>query len=271
MILVGTSGYGYHEWSPAFYPMGLCYEDYLSHYAQHFSCCELSHTFFHMPSPRNLSRLVRKVPESFRFTVKLNRRLTHERGADLQLAKSFTRSVRPLMESGQLGAVLAQFPFSFMNNPYSRAYLCRLRAALELPLVAELRNDTWRNPETLAFLRGWGIGLAAIDAPALGGFMPPMAVATSAIGYVRFHGRDATSWWRRGSPLRYEYRYRQRELMSWLPRIREIARGAEETFVSFNNHRRTHAVANAATMSRLLARSSRSKKRVSARQSAQVG
>lgn len=271
MFRVGTSGYGYHEWSPAFYPLGLCYEDYLSHYAQHFSCCELSHTFFHMPSAHGLSRLVGKVPESFRFTAKLHRRLTHERGTDLQLARTFARSMKPLVESGQLGAVLAQFPFSFLNNPHSRAYLCRLRAMLELPLVAELRNQTWRNPETLAFLQGWGIGFAAIDAPALGGFMPPMAVATSKIGYMRFHGRDATSWWLSGNPHRYEYRYRQRELMSWVPRAREIARGANETFVFFNNHRRANAIANATTMAKLLSRSARSRKRIAAREDARVG
>lgn len=151
MIRIGTSGYGYHEWSPTFYPSGLCYADYLPHYAEHFACCELSQTFFEMPSHRELSRLVRRVPESFRFTAKLYRRLTHERDADLQLARSYARSVTPLVESGQLGAVLAQFPFSFLNNPHNRAYLCRLRAALELPLVAELRNESWRKPETLAF------------------------------------------------------------------------------------------------------------------------
>ncbi len=268
MIHVGTSGYGFHEWCPTFYPVGLCYQDYLSYYARHFTCCELSSTFFRMPTARDVSRLTLRVPETFQFTVKLFRRLTHERDADLGLAKTFAEALKPLSESNQLAAVLAQFPFSFVNNPYSRAYLCRLRAVLELPLVAELRNDTWLEPETIAFLKGWGIGLAAIDAPALGGFMPPTALATSGIGYVRFHGRNASSWWKHGSPHRYDYRYRQRELVSWIPRVREIARHSEHTFVFFNNHRHGHALANAATLSKLLCRN---RKNTAASPKARVG
>ena len=211
-----------------------------------------------MPTVREVSRLLQKVPEAFLFTAKLHRRLTHERDADLRLAKLFTEGLKPLSESNQLAAVLAQFPFSFVNNPHSRAYLCRLRAALELPLVAELRNDTWLEPETIAFLQGWGIGLAAVDAPLLGGFMPPTALATTEIGYVRFHGRNALSWWEKGSSHRYDYRYRQRELVSWIPRVREIAKHSQHTFVFFNNHRHRHAIANAVTLSKLLRRNQKS-------------
>lgn len=257
MIYVGTSGFGYHEWSPGFYPAGLCYADYLSHYARHFSCCEITSAFFQMPAGRSVARLRHSVPETFRFTTKLHRSLTHERDPDLRSARAYAEGVKPLTESGQLAAVLAQFPFSFINNPYSRAYLCRLRAALGLPLVAELRNDTWLRPETVAFLKGWGIGLVALDTPALGGFMPAQAHASSDIGYVRFHGRNAASWWRQGSPGRYDYRYRQRELMSWTPRVREIAKHAEHTFVFFNNRRHGHAPANAIAMTKLLQRNRR--------------
>ena len=49
MIRVGTSGYGYHAWSPKFYPSGLCYAGFLKHYASRFSCCELTHTFESSP------------------------------------------------------------------------------------------------------------------------------------------------------------------------------------------------------------------------------
>jgi uncharacterized protein YecE (DUF72 family) len=254
MIYVGTSGFGYHEWRPTFYPPGLCYADYLSHYSRHFGCCELTTPFFRMPSAREMSRLPERVPESFRFTVKLHRGLTHERVDDLRAAKAFAEGIQPLNESGRFGVVLAQFPFSFINNPHGRAYLCRLKAALGVPIVAELRNDTWLRPETVAFLRGWGIGLAAIDAPVLGRFTPPAALATSDVGYVRFHGRNALSWWRQGSRDRYAYRYRQRELLSWIPRVREIAKQSEQTFVLFNNRRHGHAVRNAQTMTKLLRR-----------------
>ena len=239
---------------PELYPSGLCYEDFLKHYALSFSCCELTDTFFELPSDRRIERLAHEVPESFRFTAKLHRCLTHEREPDLGLARRFAAAMRPLLDSGRLAAVLAQFPFSFVNHPYSRAYLCRLRAVLDLPLVVELRNATWLEPETLDFLRGWGIGSATIDAPLIGGYARPSVRVTSELGYVRFHGRNVGAWWARDG-RRYDYRYRQRELVSWLPRIREIARHTRETFVFFNNHRGGHAVVNAQMLAKLLQRS----------------
>jgi len=203
-----------------------------------------------------------EVPESFRFTAKLHRRLTHEREPDLSVARRFAAAMRP--SSTRLAAVLAQFPFSFVNHPHNRAYSCRLRGALELPPVVELRNATWFERQTLDFVRGWEIGLATFDAPLIGGYARPSVMVTSELGYVRFHGRNVGSWWARDG-RRYDYRYRQRELLSWLPRIREIARHTRETFVFFNNHRVGHAVVNAQMLAKLLQRSRKATRAIEAR------
>jgi uncharacterized protein YecE (DUF72 family) len=151
--------------------------------------------------------------------------------------------------------VLAQFPFSFINNPAHRAYVCRLRDALDLPVVAEFRNDGWLNRETLDYLRGWGIGLAAVDGPKLEGLPPPRAIATSKVGYVRFHGRCADRWWNKDGASRYDYNYRRRELLGWIPRLREIVRQSEITFIIFNNHWRGQSVHNALAFRGILERS----------------
>lgn len=254
MIRVGTSGFGYHGWSPGFYPRGLLYEDYLSYYARHFDCCELNETFFRMPTEEGLERLSTLVPKSFSFTVKLHRELTHEPSGDFELARRFAEAVRPLARRSQLGTLVAQFPFAFVNHPYNRAYLCRLRAALDLPLVVELRNESWRHPQTYDFLRGWGIGWVAIDAPLSERKAPPAGLATSTLGYVRLHGRRADAFWRRDEPVRYDYRYRRRELLSWLPRVREIAKRTTDVFVVFNNRGNGHAVTNAASFAKMLRR-----------------
>ncbi len=255
MLRVGTSGFGYHEWCPSFYPPGLPYADYLEYYARHFDCCELSSTFFGTPSRTELERLLFSTPDSFELTAKLYRRLTHERDSGLELARRVADSLKPLVEAGRLGAVIAQFPFSFVNGPHNRAYVCRLRAALELPLVAEFRNDTWFRPETFQFLKGWGVGLVAVDLAPLGGMPRPMAYATSGLGYVRFHGRNGHAWWKRGDTQRYEYRYRRKELLSWLPRVRNIEASTERTYVMFNNHRHGHAIENARHFVQMLKRS----------------
>jgi uncharacterized protein YecE (DUF72 family) len=257
MIRVGTSGFGYHDWCPSFYPQGLPYEDYLGHYAKCLDCCELNQTFFQMPSPAGLERYVARVPETFAFTVKLHRRLTHERGGSLTMARRFAGALAPLLEARKLGVVIAQFPFSFVNHPHNRAYLCRVRAALDLPLVVELRNETWRHPETIDFLRGWGIGWVAADGPIPEALAPPSGLATSSTGYIRLHGRDPLHWWCRDHVFRYQYRYRRRELLAWIPRAREIARRTEEVFVIFNNRGLGHAAENALALRRMLRKTRR--------------
>jgi uncharacterized protein YecE (DUF72 family) len=252
MIRVGTSGFGYHDWCPSFYPRGLAYEDYLGVYSRALDFCELTQSFFRMPTSAGLELHRGRVPETFVFSVKLHRRFTHERSATLDGVRPFVEALAPLVESRQLGVVVAQFPFSFVNHPHGRAYLCRLRAALDLPLVVELRNETWRHPETIDFLRGWGIGWVAVDSPVRETMPPPAGLATSSTGYARFHGRDPHHWWSREDPKRYDYRYRRRELLAWIPRVREIARGTTDVYVVFNNRGHGHAPENALSFRRML-------------------
>ncbi|MGH9460964.1 MAG: DUF72 domain-containing protein, partial [Vicinamibacteria bacterium] len=137
-----------------------------------------------------------------------------------------------------------------------RAYLSRLRTALDgFPLVAEFRHDGWLNEETLHFLRGWCIGVASVDTPDLPKFPGPNALVTSGLGYVRFQGRNASRWWKwwaKDRAYRYDYNYRRRELMGWVPRLREIERQSKHTFVVFNNHWQGQAVVNAQALQKLL-------------------
>ena len=252
MIHVGTAGYGYHDWTPSFYPPGLVHEEYLSYYSERFECCELNSTFYRWPAREELAGLLGRSGEKLVFTVKAHRRLTHQRERGSSLARRFASALSPLVEAERLGVVLAQFPFSFVNNPAHRAYVCRLRSALELPLVAEFRNDNWFNEETLDFLRGWGIGFVCVDAPEQAGMPGPQAIATADIGYIRFHGRNATRWWRKDGASRYDYKYRRREILDWVPRINEIDRQANRTFVIFNNHWRGQAATNAQALQKIV-------------------
>jgi uncharacterized protein YecE (DUF72 family) len=252
MIRVGTAGYGYHDWSPSFYPPNLVHEEYLSYYSERFDCCELNSTFFRWPREEDFAGLLARSREALIFTVKAHRRLTHQREGDLSSARRFAETLSPLVEAERLGVVMAQFPFSFVNNPAHRAYVCRLRAALDLPLVVEFRNDNWFNEATLDFLRGWGIGFVCVDAPEEAGMPGPRAIATSDIGYVRFHGRNATQWWNKDGASRYDYKYRRLEILAWVPRLKEIDRQAKMTFVVFNNHWRGQAVANAQALRKIV-------------------
>ena len=83
--------------------------------------------------------------------------------------------------------------------------------------------------------------------------MRPDAQSTSRVGYVRFHGRNAATWWQHEKPAdRYSYLYSAEELAEWLPRIEHVADSTDETFVFFNNHANGQATVNARQMAHML-------------------
>jgi uncharacterized protein YecE (DUF72 family) len=163
-------------------------------------------------------------------------------------------AVRPLRDSGQLGALLAQFPWSFKPGDAERDLIRRIPEALgDVPGVVEFRNREWIVPPTMDLLRDLGLGFCCVDEPRLRGLVPPVAEVTSSTGYVRFHGRNAAKWWKHEHAYeRYDYLYSNSELQEWEPKIRAIAERATRTFVYFNNHYEGKAPRNAEMMASLL-------------------
>ncbi|MDH7570026.1 MAG: DUF72 domain-containing protein [Armatimonadota bacterium] len=254
-IRVGTSGFSYQDWKGTFYPEGLPDRDMLSYYAKHFSTVEINSTFYRVPGPETFVRMQKKVPADFCFVVKASKALTHEVSEESEeVFRRFCEALKPLLDAGQLGCVLAQFPWSFRNLPANRAYLQQLPDRLQgIPTVVELRNRDWVAPESFALLRDAGLGFCCVDEPRLEGLMPPLAVATSPIGYVRFHGRNAQKWWQHEAAWeRYDYLYSEEELREWVAPIGELARQTETTFVFFNNHYQGKAGRNAQMLRELL-------------------
>ena len=257
MILVGTSGYSYDDWRDGFYGSDIKRRDFLSFYARHFPTVELDFTYYRMPDARTLAGIERKTPEGFLFCVKLHSSMTHEIPAEraemLTNERLFSEAVRPLVAAGKLGCLLAQFPWSFRRSAANVDYLRGLVERMRAPLVVEFRNREWAVAETYAELKEMGAGYCCVDEPALRGLMPRVTVATSRIGYVRFHGRNAAKWWDHEQPWeRYDYLYSDEELSEWIPDLRRLGAETEMTFVLFNNCHAGKAARNAATMQTLL-------------------
>lgn len=70
LLRVGTSGWGYRTWQPAFYPAGLPADEYLAHYAALLPAVELNSTAYRLPSEEQFRRWSAQVPGAFRFAVK---------------------------------------------------------------------------------------------------------------------------------------------------------------------------------------------------------
>ena len=258
MIRVGTSGFHYADWYGVFYPPDLDRQEMLTYYARHFDLVELDYTYYQMPNARSLAAMAAKTPPGFLFALKLYREFTHRpdlTGRELdRLAGEFKEALAPLREAGKLACLLAQFPWRFRPKAENTEYLAVLREVLaDLPLVIEFRTADWVRKEIFDFLTDFNLGFCVVDEPRLPGLLPPVVRATSDLGYVRFHGRNAAKWWQHNAAgERYDYLYSEEELAEWVPRLRELERQTSSTFVFMNNCHAGHAVRNALLLKTML-------------------
>ena len=248
---VGTSGYSYAEWIDAgFYAPGTKPGAMLSHYAQHFPIVELNFTWYQMPKAQSLERMCRHVPDRFCFAVKLNRTLTHEVDPDQWRSHvvQYRDGIAPLAQSGQLAAILLQFPPAFHRTTENRRYLAALLDTLQgLPLAVEFRHASWAVERVYAALTQRQVTLVAVDTPKLPHLFPRLDVITNPdFFYIRFHGRNASGWRSGNMQKQFNYDYHDTELVEWIDaRIEPMTRRTHRGLIFFNNHVRAQAPRNA--------------------------
>ena len=123
MIYVGTSGFSYPEWKGIVYPEDLPDRQYLSFYGQHFSSAEINNTFYRFPSAKTTQTWSEQVPDDFRFTLKMNRKVTHrKRLTDVEEEMDwFFNGASSL--GGKLGTVLVQLPPLLSLQPGSARWI----------------------------------------------------------------------------------------------------------------------------------------------------
>jgi len=252
---VGPAGWAYKDWEGIVYPQkpGAKF-DPLAYLTRFFDTIEINSSFyrpFTVSTAKSWSRRVADVAE-FRFTAKLHRVFTHERGKATEAdEKAVREGMDALGSAGKLGAVLIQFPWSFKNTDDDRLYLARLLDRFkDYPLVLEVRHSSWNNPQIYEWLEELGVGVCNVDQPLFSKSIKPAALTTSQIGYVRLHGRNYQDWFREKAPRddRYNYLYSIDELEPWITRIKEVAAKTKESYVITNNHFRGQAVVNALEM-----------------------
>jgi uncharacterized protein YecE (DUF72 family) len=255
---IGPAGWSYKDWWGMVYPVPKPPAFHEATYlAQFFDAIEINVSFYRPVAAKTAAGWLRRIERNpnFRFTAKLWRGFTHERTAGAEDERVFKEGMEPLREAGRLGALLLQFPWSFRNTIESREYVARLRARFdEYPLVLEVRHGSWSEPGVLDFLAGLDIGLCNIDQPVFRKSIAPSALTTSAVGYIRLHGRNYKSWFTENSFAgeRYDYLYSVAELDPWVDRIKAVEASARDTYVVTNNHYLGKGVVNALEISSLL-------------------
>ena len=251
-IRVGPAGWSYKDWEGIVYPQkpGAKF-DPLEYLARFFDTIEINSSFYRPFTASTAKSWVNRVSDAvdFKFTAKLNRVFTHERGKATEEDEKLVREgMDELASVGKLGAVLLQFPWSFKNTDDDRVYLAKLLELFrEYPLALEVRHSSWNNPQIYEWLEELGVGICNVDQPLFTKSIKPAALTTSQVGYVRLHGRNYQDWFREKAPRddRYNYLYSLDELEPWITRIKEIAKKTKESYVITNNHFRGQAVVNA--------------------------
>jgi uncharacterized protein YecE (DUF72 family) len=269
--------------------------DRLNYYARQFPLVEVDSTYYSPPSQRNAELWAERTPDNFVFNIKAYGALTHHpvevnrlpqgmrallpasqadkkriyldgippRGQEI-LWNIHYEALRPLAELAKLGCVLFQFPPWFRKNRETVIYLEQLKDKLPYTIAVEFRGGGWMDAErqksTLEILKRNDLAYVVVDEPQ--GFkssVPPVVACTAPLAVIRFHGRNAATWEKRGiSPAeRFKYLYSEDELKEWVASIYHLAQEADQVHALMNNCYSDYAVRNARQLADLLSKAHR--------------
>jgi uncharacterized protein YecE (DUF72 family) len=278
-VRIGTCSFADEALVKSWYPKGVSAKDRLAYYADHFDTVEIDSTYYRLPERTTTEGWAERTPSGFVFHVKAFGTMTRhpvrleqlppdlregvatdargrvDRPPDELRAEVFRRFVEelaPLRQAGKLGGILFQLPPYIVAKPSSCAYLEWAAEQLDgLELLVEFRHRSWlegaQTADTLRFLEERGMSFVVVDSPpvATNAVGPTVVARTSPLAYVRFHGRNADTWHKRGGGAseRFDYLYGDDELEEWVGPLRELADGAESAYAFFNNNNRSPAPA----------------------------
>jgi uncharacterized protein YecE (DUF72 family) len=214
-VYVGTSGYSYAEWKGSFYPEDLSAGKMLGYYGARLDAVEINNTFYRLPNAPVLEAWASQVPDSFRFSVKASRRITHfaRLGEGAREPTEYLLSALAVL-GPKLGAILFQVP------PNLAADAGLLAAFLEAlpegtPCAFEFRHESWKAPAVRKLLEARGLALVCADTEESEG--DEQIVPTARWGYIRLRRPD----------------YKDEDLARWARRVR--ATGWERAYVFFKH------------------------------------
>jgi uncharacterized protein YecE (DUF72 family) len=215
----------------------------LAYYATFFNSIEINSTFYKLPMASTIARWSSSVPDSFRFTFKLLRDVTHSKDLRFDEAQ-VARFFETISFIGKKkGTVLVQFPPSLRQESFVQ--LEQLLNAIQKhnvenvwPVAVEFRHKGWYSEEVYDLLQSHGASLVIQDIPKSAS---PLNAILSDTLYVRFHGPTGN----------YRGSYADALLSEYAGYVREWLADQKKVFVYFNNTAGS-AFANARTFVELL-------------------
>jgi len=237
-IHIGTSGWSYKHWQDSFYH-GIRKKDWLPFYARHFPSVEVNASFYRLQSPATFLRWYEQTPEQFRFAIKANRYLTHNRKLHDPEASIMLEKSRAMMLREKLAVVLWQLPKSWSKNlPRLQSFTQALTCWHEARHCLEFRHPSWFDAETADCLAEAGIAVCLSDAAD----WPLWEQTSTDLVYLRLHGHAQT----------YVSCYSDQDLQRWAEKIRCWSDQVKTVYVYFDNDAQGAAPENALTLQSLL-------------------
>ncbi|MHA2182246.1 MAG: DUF72 domain-containing protein [Promethearchaeota archaeon] len=169
-IKIGTAGWDYKDWVGPFYPKQLERTRYLPYYSKVFDIVEINSTFYNLPTETMVINWKNRVPENFKFIVKVWQKITHNLNEpDLELFINQFFSVLALL-SKKIEYFLLQFPpwFKYTESHLKKLNLLLKEIPSEFKYIIELRDNSWFNQNILSnFIDGEKIILATTYKPGI--------------------------------------------------------------------------------------------------------
>lgn len=236
----GTSGLVLPVPNKSYYPAAFKDKSRLCYYASLFNSIEVNSSFYKIPQEKTVTKWTKEVPDDFRFTFKLWRGITHEKGLDFNPA-DITRFMEAINAAGtHKGCLLVQFPPSAKANLMPR--LAQLTGLIQnadpdssWKIAIEFRHSSWYADRLLHFAETNNLSIVLQDIPASA---TPLDYATDDTVYLRFHGPGG----------KYRGSYPDDVLAEYGTYIREWQEEGKTVYAYFNNTM-GDAIKNLATLS----------------------
>ena len=199
----------------------------LEYYASLFSSIEINSIFYKLPRSSTVANWAESVPDSFRFTFKIPKTVTHVK--DLQFAQKAVDDFMKVVENigEKKGCLLAQFPPSLKIEN-----LDRLQNLLETlgevsyntgwKLAVEFRDTSWYEREVNELLEEFDAAMVVQDMPKSA---TPFRFVRGDFVYLRFHGPEP----------RYRGDYTNEFLKRYARHIKDWLSEKKTVYAYFNN------------------------------------
>jgi uncharacterized protein YecE (DUF72 family) len=231
LLRVGCAGWGLSSANKHLFPS---MASHLESYAAVLPCVEINTSFYRLHRSDTYARWRDSVPDTFRFSVKLPRTITHFKrlqDCESDLAE-FLNSVRSL--ENKWACLLVQFPPSFhFPQVHAQKFFTLLREQVSADIVCEPRHQSWFQDEVLEWMADTGISYVEADPPVVSS--GNAAEAHQRMQYIRLHG----------SPIVYHSRYSEAYLNELARRLITDSESGRRSWCIFDNTASGAAIENA--------------------------